>query len=303
MNIKEKINYLAELCYGETGREIIRQFEQEELGYYDYNEKCSFSSAISRLCNTYYPIESSQYTVLKDTIQAIAKYYETEYPKERLDQNQNFTLDQRTHLSNKLTRAGKRMFQRAKLPKQINLEGNRYLFIADNGTIECAYGFNKVMANDWIIDHDEDLIGEPFQEALNYLIKEERLSKNELETIQTMIEPYRKQKQFETDIKTAILYQLMNNDPSYYGTRRAYFFALEYKGNLEIPIKYGLSTKDPNLLSLIQHYKKKTNQTTLRCFPNQIGRIPEKVKSYSLETIEKAMKGKQKQNKKRVNLN
>ena len=118
--------------------------------------------------------------------------------------------------------------------------------------------------NDIVVPPSSSFIDKHITEILPFLKKNNLLpEKNEIED--AINNHMREQKCLEGMLNSA-MYRIIERGGNRIGPYRAFLFALEFKLNIEIPIKYSYDPADPNLRLLINEYFKAGGKEDITCY-------------------------------------
>ena len=114
---------------------------------------------------------------------------------------------------------------------------------------------------------DEELLGLRIEEVIQLFEKRDI----ELHNIPQIIESvtnYKNEVYQREEMLNCVMYRIIERGGNRIGPRRALLFAKEFNRNIDIPMKYGVDTKDPDLRWFINEYINLGGNKDLECYRN-----------------------------------
>ena len=170
---------------------------------------------------------------------------------------------------NGLTKYESIFLKRPKYQEIVYWEKNRsaHLHLTSKGHIERSEYMDCVVPG----ISNKDLEGLHIKTAVDWLKERDAVFPENCELVEA-IRDYENAVYAKEELLNCVMYRILERGGNRIGPRRAFLFAKEFQRNIDIPLKYGLDTSDPNLRLFVNEYLKAGGFQTLECYTNYFSR-------------------------------
>lgn len=141
---------------------------------------------------------------------------------------------------------------------------NAHFHLDYNGTIIIADDMETIVTKYDKVLHSDLFAGKNIKTA--YEMLKEYECKIDYSEIETAIKNYEKREYLKEEFLNCVMYRIIERGGNRIGPKRGLLFAKEFGRNIDIPMKYGIDTFDPDLRYFINEYLKAGGHNDLECY-------------------------------------